>query len=184
MALSEQHHALRHAEPAHRLRGVGAPTADGVARRLRAAGIRPTRQRVAICSLLFGGGDRHVTAEVLFEEAQRIKIPISLATIYNCLHTFAKRRLIRELFVDPTTTYYDTNTSDHCHFVSQVDGSIMDVPAAGIQLGPIEGVPEGLHVVDVQVVVRLRPKVDGRSISPAEDLSGVSTTPPYPATPV
>lgn len=101
---------------------------------------------------------RHVSAETLFEEAQKAGVLVSLATVYNFLHTFTKRGLVRELFVDSGTVHYDTNTTDHCHFVSEIDGSIIDAPATGIYERAIAVVPEDLRVVDVQVILRLRPK--------------------------
>ena len=61
----------------------------GIAEKLRLAGLRPTRQRMALAELLFGGGDRHVSAESLHREAEAARIPVSLATVYNTLHQFS-----------------------------------------------------------------------------------------------
>ena len=69
---------------------------------LRRAGLRPTRQRAALASLLFAGGDRHVTAEVLHAEAVAFGERVSLATVYNTLHQFRHAGLLRELAVDGT----------------------------------------------------------------------------------
>src|SRR6202795_1491326 len=84
--------------------------------RLRTAGLRPTRQRLALARLLFEKGDRHVTAEQLHGEAQATSVQVSLATVYNTLHQFIAAGLLREVVVDPGRSYFDTNVSDHHHF--------------------------------------------------------------------
>ena len=76
--------------PVHDLRG-----------KLRKAGLRPTRQRVALGWLLFARGDRHITAEGLYEEAIGTRVPVSLATVYNTLHQFTESGLLREIAVGP-----------------------------------------------------------------------------------
>lgn len=92
--------------------------------RLRAAGLRPTRQRVALARLLFEAGDRHVTAELLHEEAQDRNVPVSLATVYNTLHQFTEAGLLREVAVEGAKTYFDTNTSNHYHFFCEHSGRL------------------------------------------------------------
>ena len=84
--------------------------------RLKAAGLRPTRQRLALAKLLLESGPRHVTAEELFHEARSAGIPVSLATVYNTLHQFTSVGLLREVVVDLGQSYFDTNTSHHHHF--------------------------------------------------------------------
>ena len=78
--------------------------------KLREAGLRPTRQRVALGWLLFAKGDRHITAEMLFEEATGSRVRISLATVYNTLHQFTEAGLLREIAVEGPKTYFDTKT--------------------------------------------------------------------------
>src|SRR5207248_10906086 len=102
------------APPYIRLMHHPAP-APPVAERLRRAGLRPTRQRVALARLLFDGGDRHVTAEQLHAEALAAAIRVSLATVYNTLHQFTAASLMREVVVEPGRSYFDTNTDDHHH---------------------------------------------------------------------
>ena len=77
---------------------------------LRQAGLRPTRQRLALAELLFARGNRHLSAESLHEEALLQRVPVSLATIYNTLHQFTGAGLLREVAVDGSKTYFDTNT--------------------------------------------------------------------------
>src|SRR5204863_7525022 len=87
--------------------------------RLRYVGLRPTRQRVALARLLFEGGDRQVTAEQLHCEALAAAIRVSLATVYNTLHQFTAASLMREVVVEPGSSYLDTNTDDHHHCCRQ-----------------------------------------------------------------
>ncbi len=96
--------------------------------RLRGAGLRPTRQRVALGDLLFAKGDRHLTVEELHEEAVAARVPVSLATVYNTLHQFTEAGLIRVLAVESARTYFDTNISDHHHFFVEGQDEVLDIP--------------------------------------------------------
>ncbi len=93
-----------------------AKTPISVSQLLRKAGLRPTRQRLALGALLFEGGDRHVTAELLHAEAVAVGHHVSLATVYNTLHQFKRAGLLRELAINGSKAYFDTNTSNHNHF--------------------------------------------------------------------
>src|SRR5712692_3296124 len=75
---------------------------------LRGVKLRPTRQRMALGWLLFAKGDRHLTAEMLHEDALRARFPVSLATVYNTLNQFTETGLLREVAVDGSKTYFDT----------------------------------------------------------------------------
>ena len=97
--------------------------------RLRAAGLRPTRQRLALAKLLFEGGDRHVTAEMLHSEARTASIRVALATVYNTLHQFTAAELLREIVVDSQRSYFDTNMADHHHFFMRNPTSSWIFPA-------------------------------------------------------
>lgn len=126
--------------------------------KLRDAGLRPTRQRVTLCRLLFSRGNRHVTAEALHVEAIDAGYAISLATVYNALRQFEGAGLIRELIVDGSRSYFDTNTHDHSHFYIEDDGELLDIPAHQITVGNVPAPPEGMEVSHVDVVVRLKRK--------------------------
>jgi Fur family iron response transcriptional regulator len=126
--------------------------------RLRRVGLRPTRQRISLGWLLFGKGDRHITAEMLYDEATRARVPVSLATVYNTLHQFTEAGLLRQLAVDGAKAYFDTNTTDHHHFFVEGDETLMDVPDAGITVSDLPEPPEGMEIARVDVVVRLRRK--------------------------
>ena len=97
---------------------TGCPWHD-VKAKLRDVGLRPTRQRMALGWILFAKGDRHVTAEMLYEEATHAKVPVSLATVYNTLHQFTEVGLLRQVAVDGSKAYFDTNNSEHHHFSSR-----------------------------------------------------------------
>lgn len=123
---------------------------------LKDSGLRPTRQRVALGKLLFDGCDRHVTAEMLHEEALRASIPVSLATVYNTLHQFTQVGLLREIAIEGSKSCFDTNTSDHHHFFIEDDGRIVDIDADDLAVTGLPNVPEGMEITHIDVVVRLR----------------------------
>ena len=129
--------------------------------RLRLAGLRPTRQRVALGWILFGKGHRHVTAERLYDEASVSRVNLSLATVYNTLHQFTEAGLLREIAVDGSKTWFDTNTSRHHHFLIEGENELVDIPGDMVAIARLPPLPEGLEIIDVDVVVRVRRKVAG-----------------------
>ncbi len=138
---------VMHGCPVHDLRG-----------KLRDSGLRPTRQRVALGWLLFAKGDRHVTAEKLYEEATGARVPVSLATVYNTLHQFTEAGLLREIAVDGSKTYFDTNVSNHHHFLFEDTNRLVDIPGSVFPIGPLPAAPDGMEVSRVDVVIRVRPR--------------------------
>ncbi len=136
---------------------TGCPWHD-VKAMLRQVGLRPTRQRMALGWLLFGKGDRHLTAEMLYEEASRAKVPVSLATIYNTLHQFTEVGLLRQVAVDGSKAYFDTNTSTHHHFFIEGEDALLDITGADVLVGNSPTPPDGYEVARVDVIVRLRRK--------------------------
>ena len=130
-----------------------------IRRKLQTAGLRPTRQRVALAELLFAKGDRHLAAEDLHGEAVAIGVPVSLATVYNTLPQFTDAGMLRILSVEGSRTYFDTNTSDHHHFYIEEDGEVVDVPVtAQLKVENLPEPPEGMEVANIDVVIRLRRK--------------------------
>lgn len=123
------------------------------------AGLRPTRQRVTLASLLVGdGNDRHVTAESLFEDVRSSGESVSLATVYNTLRAFCSAGLMQEITVDGAKSYFDTNTHDHPHFFWEDLRVLTDAPADQLEIRRLPDVPEGAEVSKVEVVIRLRRK--------------------------
>jgi Fur family iron response transcriptional regulator len=126
--------------------------------RLRSAGLRPTRQRIALAGLLFSKGDRHLTAEELHEEAVIADVPVSLATVYNTLHQFTNAGMLRVLAIESSKTYFDTNVSDHQHFYLEGDNEVMDIPAGDMSVNGLPVLPDGMEIAHIDIVVRLRRK--------------------------
>ena len=125
--------------------------------KLRAAGLRPTRQRMSLAKLLFDAGDRHVTAEQLHQEATSARVRVSLATVYNTLHQFTDSGLLHEVVVEPGRSYFDTNTSDHHHFFCEVTGKLQDIPGEELTVTSLPMPPAGTEISRVDVIIRVRP---------------------------
>lgn len=126
---------------------------------LAGAGVRPTRQRVALAALLVGDGkDRHVTAESLHAASQTAGDAVSLATVYNTLRAFCDAGLVQEITVDGSKSYFDTRTDDHPHFFWEDEARLTDAPAEELEIRRLPKAPEGAEVSKVDVVIRLRRK--------------------------
>lgn len=125
------------------------------------AGLRPTRQRIALAGLLMGDGQhRHVTAESLFDDVQRNGESVSLATVYNTLRAFCDAGLLQEVMVDGTKSYFDTNTHDHPHFFWDDENRLTDAPAEELEIAQLPTAPDGAEITAVDVVIRLRRTTD------------------------
>jgi len=126
---------------------------------LAGAGLRPTRQRVALATLLVGDGQhRHVTAESLYSAVCENGDSVSLATVYNTLRAFCDVGLLQEVTVDGSKSYFDTNTHDHPHFFWEDEQRLSDAPADELEIARLPGAPEGAEIASVDVVIRLRRK--------------------------
>jgi Fur family transcriptional regulator, iron response regulator len=143
---------------------------------LRAADLRPTRQRLALARLLFEGGDRHVTAERLHEEASTADVKVSLATVYNTLHQFTAAGLLREIVVDGTRSYFDTNTCDHHHFFFEGSGRLADIPAEQVVVAAIPPPPSGTSISRVDVIVRVSNDNDQQNQGAGEQFRAIQKT--------
>ena len=124
---------------------------------LESKNVRPTKQRLALASLLVGDGqDRHVTAESLFEAVSKTKEPVSLATVYNTLRLFCDAELLNEIMVEGNTSYFDTRTDQHPHFYWEDKRSLEDAPTETLRFESIPTPPKGSEIARVDVVIRLR----------------------------
>jgi Fur family transcriptional regulator, iron response regulator len=130
------------------------PPVDVLAR-IRAAKLRPTRQRIALAQLLFEPGDHHVTAESLFDQAQGAGVKVSLATVYNTLHQFTAAGMLREVVVNSACAYFDTNISDHHHFFFEDHKALIDIDGANVDIRGLPETPDGAKVSRVDVIIRL-----------------------------
>jgi Fur family transcriptional regulator, iron response regulator len=146
-------------------RSVERPADGGASNNFRAllcrAGLRPTRQRLALCELLFSNGHRHTTAEMLHAEGIAARLPVSLATVYNNLHQFTEAGLVQQVAVDGSKAFFDTNTAAHQHFFLAAEHALVDIPASDVVLGKVPEPPEGYEIARIDVVVRLRRKQRG-----------------------
>ncbi len=128
--------------------------------RLKTAGLRPTRQRLALAKLLFadreGATNRHVTAEQLHGEAMAAEMRVSLATVYNTLHQFTGAGLLREVVVESGRSYFDTNVDDHHHFYFEDSGRLQDIPGDSVRLAELPSAPAGAEIERVDVIIRVR----------------------------
>ena len=125
--------------------------------KLRLAGLRPTRQRLALAGLLFGSGDRHVSAESLHAEALKARAGVSLATGYNTLNQFTQAGLLREVAIEGARSYFDTNVSNHIHFFLEDEERLVDIPVADLDIKGLPQAPSGREISRIDVIIRLAP---------------------------
>ncbi len=124
---------------------------------LESKDVRPTKQRLALATLLVGDGqDRHVTAESLHEAVSASESSVSLATVYNTLRLFCDAELMNEITVDGNKSYFDTRTDQHPHFFWEDDRALTDAPTETLKFESIPTPPEGTEIASVDVVIRLR----------------------------
>lgn len=142
---------------AQHIGGIGLTQAQesALGNRLRAAGLRTTRPRLVLAHLLFANGNRHVTAEKLFEEAGAVGVSVSLATVYNTLNQFCDAGLLREVIVDHARNYFDTNLHDHHHFYIENEARLIDIDADAVDVARLPQSPDGYDVDMVEVIIRL-----------------------------
>ena len=131
-------------------------TLGQIAQKLRGVGLRPTRQRLALAKILFGSGDRHVSAEALHHEACVAKVNVSVATVYNTLNQFTAAGLLREVAIEGDRSFFDTNTSNHFHFYHESEGRLFDIGTDNLVINGLPAAPEGTEIDRIDVIVRLR----------------------------
>ena len=122
---------------------------------LRSAGLRPTRQRLALTKLLFDGKDRHVTAEMLHGEALAAGVSVAWATVYNSWHQLNKAGLLREIVVEVGRSYFDTNISAHHHIFNEDTRKLTDIAADQIHLIGLPAIADGQEINRIDVILRV-----------------------------
>jgi len=132
-----------------------APTLEDMLRKLRDGGITPTRQRLEIAQVLFARC-AHLSADQLLAAVNAREPRTSKATVYNTLNLFARKKLVREVLVDPDRVFYDPNTTPHHHFYNVDSGEISDIPADHVVFARLPALPQGMASDGVDVVVRIR----------------------------
>jgi Fur family transcriptional regulator, iron response regulator len=133
---------------------------------LEQAGLRPTRQRAALATFLFQEGNRHVTAEDLWQEAGAAGVRLSLATIYNTLNQFAEAGLLCKVCINGERAYFDTDLGNHQHFFVKAENRLIDIPAAHMPFAELPEPPEGYSIAKVDVVIQLVRNKSGGSSRP------------------
>ena len=132
------------------------PQPDSIIQKLRAANLRPTRQRVMIANLLFDGHDKHISPEMLFETITKSGETIALGTIYNTLRHFADAGLLSQHYGLGDKLVYDTNISAHHHFLDSDTGELTDVPHGDLAVSGLPNLPDGFDLDAVDVTIRIK----------------------------
>jgi Fur family iron response transcriptional regulator len=143
-------------QPSQTKRTDDARAWHGAGALLKSAQLRPTRQREVLAQLIFGQGNRHFTANVLYEEAMRAGMSISVATVYNSLKHFTKAGMLAQIGVDGEKTFFDTNIDAHHHFYIEDEQEFIDVSDPGLTLQRMPAMPDGYEISRIDVVIRLR----------------------------
>ncbi|MCC6707606.1 MAG: transcriptional repressor [Gammaproteobacteria bacterium] len=118
-------------------------------------GISPTPQRVEVAALLLER-TQHLSADQVLARLSGSDASVSKATVYNTLGLFAERGLVREVMVDATKVFYDSNTSAHHHFFNIDDGTLLDVPSGAVVIDQLPAAPAGTCTDSVDIVIRVR----------------------------
>lgn len=126
-----------------------------IAAMLKAHGVMPTQQRLMIARVLFER-HQHLSADQILGRVNSDRDRVSKATVYNTVGLFARKGLVREVIVDPSRVFYDTNTSDHHHFYNIDTGELQDIEASSIEFGELPELPAGTVAAGVNIIVRLR----------------------------
>jgi Fur family iron response transcriptional regulator len=123
---------------------------------LTGAGLRPTRQRLALAALLFDGVHKHVTAEQVYADCVQRRARISLATVYNSLNHFTAAGLLHQVVIDGGQVFFDTNIGDHHHIFDEDSGRLTDIPAAAVRVSGLPELPRDKQLARIDVVFRVR----------------------------
>ena len=125
--------------------------------KLRASGLRPTRQRLAICKVLFNRKETfHFTIDQLKKIAEKnIKKKISLATLYNTVHAFEKKGYLKEISLKGNKTFFDTNTKNHHHFYDEETSQLTDIKNENISISNLPKIPNGKKIKEIEITIKV-----------------------------
>jgi len=123
--------------------------------RLRSSGLRPTKQRLALCKVLFDRKETfHFTINNLKKKIEKsTKSKISLATVYNTVHAFKNKGYLKEISLQGNKTFFDTNSKSHHHFYDQDTGDLIDIKNEDINISKLPSAPKGKKIKDIEVTV-------------------------------
>jgi len=125
---------------------------------LKENGLKPTSQRNLIVKQLLNGRNRHFTAEDLYDEMKLKKIRISLATIYNTLHSFVEKKILKLVSIKEGKTIFCTNMKNHYHFFNTKTGRLIDIPCDEIKILKLPKAPKGTKINDIEITINLNAK--------------------------
>ena len=126
--------------------------------KLRSSGLRPTKQRIQICKLLFDRKDTfHFTINDLTNSLKKLSAEkISLATIYNTIHAFKDKGYLKEISINSDKSYFDTNVSNHHHFYDSENSELIDIDANEVVIQKLPKAPNGKKIKNVEVFINLK----------------------------
>ena len=126
--------------------------------KLRNSGLRPTKQRLKICEVLFDSEKTfHFTINDLVKIIEKnTNEKISLATVYNTIHAFNKKGYVKEVTISNDKTYFDTNTTSHHHFYDLRTNELIDIVSEKIQLKHVPQPPKGKKINGIEVVINVK----------------------------
>ena len=130
-------------------------TPEDIAGLLKSRGVMPTQQRMIIARILFNP-DQHLSADQVMKQVNEGRGHVSKATVYNTLGLFARKGLVREVIVDPSRVFYDSNTSEHHHFYNIDSGELIDIDSRSMAVDSLASLPSGTVLEDVDVIIRVR----------------------------
>ena len=123
--------------------------------KLKSVGVTPTAQRLDIANIIFAI-PQHLSAEQVLKMVNKDSPNVSKATVYNTLGLFAQKGLVKEVIVDPSKVFYDSNVSKHFHFFNTDTNELTDIPADEIHIEQLAELPEGTTASSLEVIVRIR----------------------------
>jgi len=126
-------------------------------KKLRKSGLRPTKQRISICEVLFNNNKTfHFTIKDLVKKiALKSNENISLATVYNTIHAFEKKGYLKEIVINSNQTYFDTNTSNHHHFFDEKEKELIDLENDDVDPINIKKTIPGKKIKSLELLVKI-----------------------------
>ena len=124
-------------------------------KKLENSPLKVTEQRMAMINLLFKNGSAHFTAEDIYEEVNKNKIKISLATIYNCLNQFKEFGIVKAIKVSSDKIYFDTNLKEHYHFFCVKSAKLIDVETKKVKISKLPKIPKGKKLRSIDVIINI-----------------------------
>ena len=125
---------------------------------LKENGLKPTTQRNLVIKQLLDGKDKHFTAEDLYDQMKLKKKNISLATIYNTLHSFVEKKILKLISVKEGKAIFCTNMKNHYHFFNSKTGKLTDIPYEKIKINKLPKPPKGTKIDNIEITINLNTK--------------------------